>query len=277
MFKNYIITALLLTSFIAPSCFAKTILLSMSANTNKLRYTENDNNNIVNAFKRFYVRLYNEEIIVYPLLKVTKNNYKSTINRIKKIITPQDHLIVYFSGHGTTIFDMNHDEKDGLDEALITYNHKKRITKDLLIIDDDLSRDLKWLNPDRLTLILDTCLSAGMQKSLGFSNKTSTSINKYSFNDVPRQKTQQTTNIFALPEGTRGILDGNIKGELFAASSDGEDALEYDDRNVKGGIFTFYFVQALNQVNTIDVAFNHARGRVISATKNQQTPRRYNY
>lgn len=267
--KNIIFTSVLSITFITFPSNAKTILLSMSANTNGLRYANNDNKEITKALKH----VYKNQLIVHQIFNVTKKTYKIKINKIKKQLNKGDNLIVYFSGHGTTIYDLDDEEKDGFDEALISFSRNNIITEAQLITDDELSADLRWLNAGELIVVLDTCLSGGMHKALSLSASAGTS--KYTFNSIPLKK-HQPTNIFKQPEGTKGMLD-NVRGVLFAASKEGQEAFEYNNKELQGGIFTVFLVQALYRTNNINNAFRDAKQQVSRVTKNQQTPQKYNY
>jgi len=268
--KKYLFSALIISTFISSSGFAKTILLSMNANTNRLRFTTEDNKKITDAFKK----IYNNKITIHQIINVTRDKYKQAIKKIRKEIKPHDNLIIYFSGHGTTVYDTSGDESDGYDEALVGYykaSHKVNIHD--LITDDELSHDLRQfnLNQHNITLILDTCFSAGMQKSLSMQ-ATNIAVNKYTF--ISTKKTQRPKNIFTPLEGTSGILD-HINGRLFAASSEDQEALEYN--TFKGGIFTYFLVKQLNQQRNINQAFRLARLQVIKITNGQQEPKKYIY
>lgn len=274
--KLYLFLIFTILLLITPSIYAKTILLAMSANTNGLQFANKDNTDFSYYLKKTYHYPKNKQFILYQIKNVTYKKYKNAIRSIKQRISSADHLIVYFSGHGTTIYDMNNDEQDGFDEALVTYRSNSsntRITDKQLIIDDELSADLRWLNPRRLSLILDTCLSGGMQKALT-QNIISRPINKFIYSNYP--STRVPKKIFSPLEGAKGLLD-NTRGELFAASSNGEEAFEYNNKKIKGGIFTHSLVNALKHSSSIDQAFQEAQQQVRKITGGQQVPRKYIY
>lgn len=66
---------------------------------------------------------------------------------------PFDKLVVYFSGHGSSVKDISGDEVDGRDEALVF--------KDASILDDDL-RHLIKTQIKNLILLIDCCHSGSV-------------------------------------------------------------------------------------------------------------------
>jgi hypothetical protein len=72
---------------------------------------------------------------------------------------PGDRAVLYFSGHGTQMRDLNGDEDDGCDEAIVPYDTK-------LISDDDLDRLLQQIPASEVMVILDSCFSGTATKGL---------------------------------------------------------------------------------------------------------------
>lgn len=52
----------------------------------------------------------------------TKEGIQDALNDLYSKITPGDHVVIHYSGHGHQIFDDNGDEIDGLDEALVCFD-----------------------------------------------------------------------------------------------------------------------------------------------------------
>lgn len=76
-----------------------------------------------------------------------------TINTLKEMIEiPNAHVIFAVFSHGTQVRDINGDEKDGYDEAIVM--------KDGLIVDDKITNLInKYRKCEKLTLIADICHS----------------------------------------------------------------------------------------------------------------------
>ena len=58
--------------------------------------------------------------------KATKSRIVSELKKTARQSRPGDHIYIHFSCHGQQMFDDNGDEEDGLDEALIPYDAKRR-------------------------------------------------------------------------------------------------------------------------------------------------------
>ena len=80
-----------------------------------------------------------------------------------------DQVLVYFSGHGDHVPDMNGDEEDGWDEVLIPHDTRIAGSKvENVLLDDDLGEMLADIRSRRLLLLIDACHSGTATKS--FSN-----------------------------------------------------------------------------------------------------------
>jgi hypothetical protein len=144
------------------------------------------------------------------------------------------------------------------------------------IVDDILARDIRQINPKRLTVILDSCYSGGMRKVLTTNNMVAKFIpNPFSNKQI---KTAKKTNVKStlFHEGAKGMYDGN-RGTLYAASQEHQVAYEYNRVNLRGGIFTKSFAHALRQTKNLNRAFNIAKREVSRRTKGKQIPQRKHY
>lgn len=77
---------------------------------------------------------------------------------------PGDTVFIYWSGHGGRCADDNGDEKDGLDEFLVTYDTKlgdADTLRNTSLLDDAFGRILQDLDGRKIAVILDTCHSGG--------------------------------------------------------------------------------------------------------------------
>ena len=250
---------LIITLFFPVTSFAESIyLLAMNANTGDLRYTGNDRAKIVTALKRKYGRRLNT--IEIPNVSLAK--FKAAIRKIKKQAHKGDQVIVYFSGHGSRVLDINKDEKEGdsWDEVLIFAKNER-------LLDDDFAGYLNPLKQQRITIILDTCHSADMEKS---TSKKARYLSKF----MPLESSNKAA--FEEKQSAIAMIDTPVfHGTLMAASSENESALE--DTKMKGGVFTHYFAQALNKGNTLKQSFEIAQKAVKEATKGFQTPEMFEY
>ncbi|OGF61495.1 MAG: hypothetical protein A2Y62_12315 [Candidatus Fischerbacteria bacterium RBG_13_37_8] len=80
---------------------------------------------------------------------------------------PGDLILFYFSGHGTQANDLNNDESDGLDEALVpwdTIGPDGKLSR--LLIDDDLGKWISELRDRQVIVIIDSCHSGTATKGI---------------------------------------------------------------------------------------------------------------
>mgnify|MGYP000848987549 CR=1 FL=1 len=73
---------------------------------------------------------------------------------------PTDTTYITFSGHGTQLYGPG--EKDGIDEAICLYTVENGIE---VVLDDDLRGAIQKI-PGAVVLILDSCFSGGMQRTV---------------------------------------------------------------------------------------------------------------
>ncbi len=92
--------------------------------------------------------------------EATVDNVVSALHRAAVILEENDILFVSYSGHGRTFKDLNGDEEDHLDEALMLY--------DRCLIDDELHKIWRLFQPGvRILFICDACHSGTIIKDFG--------------------------------------------------------------------------------------------------------------
>ena len=104
--------------------------------------SDNDKTLLVPEFKRLSFKvttLQNEQ--------ATKQGIIQSLSHLAKQVHPNDYVCIHFSCHGQQMEDNNHDEKDGLDEALIPYDAHPSYKKDIYegknhLRDDELEEHL---------------------------------------------------------------------------------------------------------------------------------------
>ena len=126
--------------------------------------SDNDKALLVPEFKRLGFKvttLQNEQATMQAIIQ--------SLSHLAKQIHPNDYVCIHFSCHGQQMEDNNHDEKDGLDEALIPYDAYLSYKKDIYegtnhLRDDELEEQLtiirKKLGENGTLLVtLDACHS----------------------------------------------------------------------------------------------------------------------
>lgn len=117
-------------------------------------------------FKQGYLK---KDIKILSNEKATKKDIIQYLSNIYKESVKGDYLYIHFSCHGQQMIDDNGDETDGLDEALIPYDAKRRYAKGVYegenhLRDDELEKHLEQLRQKiakngHITVVLDACHS----------------------------------------------------------------------------------------------------------------------
>ncbi|MBC8426492.1 caspase family protein, partial [bacterium] len=74
---------------------------------------------------------------------------------------PGDEIFLYWTGHGASVADTDGDEKDGMDEVLVTYDASRDDVGRTGVLDDVLRRWVQDLDGRRVIFIADVCLAGG--------------------------------------------------------------------------------------------------------------------
>ena len=79
-------------------------------------------------------------------------------------VEPGDPVVIYFSGHGTTIVDRNGDEPDGRDEVLVMSDTDRvrtanSVTLDKVLVDDTFGELLAKIPSHQVLVLVDACQS----------------------------------------------------------------------------------------------------------------------
>jgi len=110
-----------------------------------------------------------DDIIVLLNEKATKENIVKALSKMCNGAKIGDYIYIHFSCHGQQMIDDNGDEPDGLDEALIPYDARRRYSKGVYegenhLRDDQLGVFLNKLRTKtgakgNVTVVLDACHS----------------------------------------------------------------------------------------------------------------------
>ncbi len=104
------------------------------------------------------------------IIKNTQADYKGIKNLITWLtskVKNGDQAIIFYSGHGTRVKDVNGDEADGYDEALVSNDaHNGASASEMYIIDDEIN---VWLHNitkkgAEVVMISDSCFSGTISK-----------------------------------------------------------------------------------------------------------------
>ncbi len=250
-------------------------ILAMGANVEPLTKTNQDAENFVNGMKKFLnVRDRNIRLIK----DAYKRDFKEGMEWLRQKAGPDDLVLIFFSGHGSTVKDDDGDEADGVDEGFVMYDaHGQSFARARYLVRDD--EFAKWVNrisAKRIITFIDACHSGGLQKTftgarikfyingeLGVLPARIGSINKKFKTILGRKKD--------MAGGVDAGSDGNVKGLVFAAAKENQAALE----TAEGGLFVTCLMEALDRVKGktgFNRIFEEARDMVIRKSNYKQTP-----
>jgi len=100
--------------------------------------------------------------------QATSKNFLTAIDQwLIGSTNPGDDVVIYYSGHGTQINDIDNDESDGYDEALALYDVKVSNNKSFVnvVTDDQIAKALARANGRNIRMIIDSCHSGDMARS----------------------------------------------------------------------------------------------------------------
>jgi len=203
---------------------------------NDLQGCNNDNKNWADLLKNQYG---------FEIFKVmmdstaTKTNVKNSILELFSTSKAGDVLVITYSGHGTSIADVNNDELDGKDEAICLY--------DGLLVDDEI-RDMFNKLPQgvKLTFISDSCFSGTVTRAfLNIMNDfTYVSQPKY----LPPKDSMDAIRIMALPSLRAFACPEEGMNHILISGTD-DKSYSYD-ANIGGkptGAFSYYAIKVLRE------------------------------
>jgi uncharacterized caspase-like protein len=225
------------------------------ARINPLRFTATDAKAMADALRtdaRFdYVKtLLDEEATTY--------NIKSEIDRLARLATRDDLVVIYFSSHGSP---------DTLDTAGINYI----VTFDTEVNNlyasayrmDDLTDDISLrLKAERVVAFLDTCYSGGTFRELpsgwAASSRSLSAERGTSVATLEQKLVSGARDLVLDAAPTKGAPQG-VGRAIISASQQGERSWEAD--HLRHGYFTYYLLEALKLRSRLSVEDLYARLR----------------
>jgi hypothetical protein len=173
-----------------------------------------------------------------------------------------DPVVFFFSGHGAQTPDTNGDEEDGLDETLVVADTAVRDGRIVnQIIDDELDVALKRLDDRLLTVIIDSCHSGSVTRSMGQIDRDDEAAPRTpTFTGVEPVAVTRAAVTAHRREET--LLKASPNRMVWSAVSASQVAWDLGGRNPPSGLFTPLVIEALSRpgqpVTAVEL-LNHAR------------------
>jgi hypothetical protein len=243
-----------------PSNTSKTFILAMGANTGDLKKANDDAHSFAEAIQQRFQVPPSQTCVQ---ANITFLDFRAHLKTLQKLVEKEDSLFIYFSGHGSTQADKNHDELDCQDEVFVTYDSNFRMTDDKFV---------KWVNKiqaKQIITFIDACFASGMLRGEKASPKRAKSKWFWPFSQadeaLPRRNCQRYRQ---LPQ---------LKGIFYAAAEEDKNAWEYPK---EGGIFTYTFLEFMKKFPDADLdeIFFLTQEKIKKQTQNtacEQYPQRW--
>lgn len=234
----------------------KVYILAMGSNVGELVQSNNDATNYIKGMKAIY-----PQAITKFIKNVTVAQFKQGMKWLKDNVNPTDLVMIFYSGHGSTVVDDNGDEKDGFDEIFVTYDvESSGPFAGNVVRDDQFAAWVNAINSDNILTVIDACHSGGLQKSF--------------FMDGSKVKSFQKGELGMTNAGAgKSFADSldKVKGLVLAAAGEDENALEYPD----GSLFVNSLLKELGKADSGEnllTVFERSKKLVNNRTKSRQIP-----
>lgn len=164
-------------------------------------------------------------------------------------VLPRDSVLIYYSGHGVQVPDVNGDETDSEDEAITlydlagVYDSEKKVIWDGVLLDDRFSELLSGLMSENVVVIVDACHSGTVTRSYtGYAAGKTLAYGEQEFAVKSLGAPRVATRSFGPGES---VIDaGSTTGVVtLSAAQDHQQALA----SSKGSLFTLALSESLDQ------------------------------
>jgi len=188
MKTRFVITLVLIFLIgLTSSVFAKTSALLIGIDEypglTKNRWLSNASRNGVRMMKELLTKRFHiSDIDTLINKQATRDEIIDSIKSYEGKLSSSDVLLIYYTGHGTTVISKNNDER--LDDAIVCYNFgfapnaTLQVSPKNIIIDDEIGKmidKIKANNGPKVVFIADTCHSGTMTKGAGDEDQINTS------------------------------------------------------------------------------------------------------
>jgi hypothetical protein len=195
--------------------------------SNPLQYTDDDAWDFANLLLQSPGMWDADNIALLLNRDATTTNFIAALSAISARATPNDVLVVFYSGHGSQWMDMMpFDESDGIDEALCFI--------DVDMTDDWLAALLSDVPVGQLLVLVDACYSGGLIRGQSDGEIAPQSVGVGLGEDLVRDASTSA----------KDLGDLNRSVVVISASADYEYSIEW--ASFRHGVFTYYLLDAMN-------------------------------
>ena len=187
--------------------------------------------------------------------------HQGIINAIREWLVagsqPGDKVLLYYSGHGAQIDDLDGDEEDGLDETLVPFDTGVGgdITTNQLS-DDQLAELLAPLADRKLTMIIDACHSGTITRNLRPTEAPADDARPRTI--FPTTVTRSGTYDVAANRAEQALVAEHEGWTIWTAAS----SFQYSWESNGEGLFTKYFVEGAEALKA-----DRNRNKIVTAAE----------
>jgi PKD repeat protein len=98
--------------------------------------------------------------------RATLLNVREALGWLRRVASPDDLVLIFYSGHGYQSLDDGTDERDGVDEFFVLADTLEGAVEDTALRDDEFGRFLDRVASEHVIVFFDGCHSGGLARSL---------------------------------------------------------------------------------------------------------------
>ena len=223
----------------------RTFLLATAANVGELKLTHRDAQQFTHSMQSRY-QIPHDQVCL--MTEVYRTEFEQALQKLAQVVTPQDRVIIFFSGHGSYVKDEpNGDESDQLDDVLIPLdvNNLEMPRRQDVIVDDQLVQLVNALPTAQVLTVIDACYAGGMYMG------TAWTANQPRLKFFTKGELGTSPPPLNIASGSRRGGLAPLQGVMFAATQEYQKAWEDPQQ---GGVFTTCFLQELQRYSQANLS-----------------------
>ncbi|HPE70152.1 MAG TPA: caspase family protein [Thermotogota bacterium] len=163
--------------------------------------------------------------------QVTKRGIVSGFQWAESLAAGKD-VVIFFSGHGGQLEDVNGDEDDGLDEVICPYDFSMSDKHGTALIDDEIAGYVSSLaaRAKTVTFIFDSCFSGSAQKALP---QSATGTRRKGFG------------MGTIESGGKAVDISSLRNFAFLAAAKGNETAQDFNAHFGHSLYTYFLLEGL--------------------------------